>query len=136
MKLPRYRYAKLKNWIIFPVALVLFAGFLVRVFQQAEVQQRYGFRVGSPRIGGIYGCEVIMITHIRTNGAFDKAGMGRGDILINHHRYWSMEKFLKETLDQPKGTKVAIEMIPFDCHNDDCNKILTCEAIRTTIVAP
>jgi hypothetical protein len=47
-----------------------------------------------------------------------------------------MQKYLKETLDHPKGTKVVIEMIPFACHDYDCNKINTCKIIDMTILAP
>jgi len=72
------------------VIICFFVFFLIPgIFKQGKMQNRFGFIVTTPYIGRrVDRCEVIMVISANKNGAFYKAGIRNGDILIDTSYFW------------------------------------------------
>jgi hypothetical protein len=121
-------------WVIIFIALIWCTVYLISHHQNA-IEKRYGFCATTPDIRWIpCHIEPLMILCIKQGGAFEKAGFQDHDILVLTHIY-SVTEFYK-LLEQPKGTIIELNAIPYDTFKPDCSSEEWGEPQKRYVVAP
>jgi hypothetical protein len=78
--------------------------------------------------------EPLMIRCIKQGGAFEKAGFKDRDILVLPQIH-SVTEFYK-LLEQPKGTIIELNAIPYDKFKPDCDPDKQGKPMKRIVVAP
>jgi hypothetical protein len=121
-------------WVIIFIALIWGVGYLVSHHQNA-IEKRYGFCIMTPDIQWTpCHIEPLMICCVKQGGAFEKAGFKNRDILVLPQIH-SVSAFYK-LLDQPKGTIIELNVIPYDQFKPDCDPGKQGKPLKRIVVAP
>ena len=127
---------KSKTNSFFLIAAVAFFVFLFSgIFKQCKIQHRFGFMVSTPYIGPrIKGCEVIMVITSDEGGAFHKAGIRSGDVLLDTSYNW-VQDYLG-SFDLPPGTEFEVNTIPKGFKANNCQELSELPMVARTVIAP
>jgi hypothetical protein len=119
--------------IVFSVMILGF-GYLLSQHQNA-IEKRYGFCTMTPDMRWVP-CHVepLMVRCVKQGGAFEKAGFRDKDILVLPLIY-SVNAF-HHLLDQPKGTIIELNAIPYDQFKPDCDPDKQGNPLKRLVVAP
>ena len=128
-----------KKWVRESLVIIAILGGLVLVlyfadFHQCKVEKRLGFKVVTPYLSIRPRVEVLMLNYVDSGGVFEKAGFRAGDIIINRD-YRSRCGFLN-SLDQPTGTNLWLEIVKLDDFDPTTYLDGTCQKTRIEFVAP
>jgi hypothetical protein len=121
-------------WGIIFIAIIWGFGYLVAHHPNA-IEKRYGFCTLTPDIQ-LVPCHIepLMIRCLKQGEAFEKAGFKDMDILVLPQVH-SVAAFYK-LLEQPKGTIIELNAIPYDQFKPDCDPGKQGKPLKRIVIAP